>query len=297
MKTIIAGASGFIGQHLCSMLKSIGDEIITLSREDFITGKFDLLVHKLNGADRIFNLAGAPLNRRWTREYKKEIFNSRIQTTAKLVAAINEQPTPPSLFVSTSAIGYYPSDGAYIENAEVYTPTFLAYICRKWEKEAEQVTPQTRLVITRLAPVLSTDGGIFPPLASLFRYGLGGKIGSGKQAFPLIMLTDLLRIYRFIIEHTELKGVLNCSAPDITDNALWAKSLGQELRRPVLWTIPPYLLRAILGERSVLLTEGQHAIPYKLEKNGFTFEYTNICDALDRLCEKKSDITSHVLEY
>ena len=154
MKTIIAGASGFIGQHLCSMLKSIGDEIITLSREDFITGKFDLLVHKLNGADRIFNLAGAPLNRRWTREYKKEIFNSRIQTTAKLVAAINEQPTPPSLFVSTSAIGYYPSDGAYIENAEVYTPTFLAYICRKWEKEAEQVTPQTRLVITRLAPVL-----------------------------------------------------------------------------------------------------------------------------------------------
>ena len=127
MKTIIAGASGFIGQHLCSMLKSIGDEIITLSREDFITGKFDLLVHKLNGADRIFNLAGAPLNRRWTREYKKEIFNSRIQTTAKLVAAINEQPTPPSLFVSTSAIGYYPSDGAYIENAEVYTPTF-----RRW---------------------------------------------------------------------------------------------------------------------------------------------------------------------
>ena len=111
------------------------------------------------------------------------------------------------------------------------------------------------------------------------------------------MLTDLLRIYRFIIEHTELKGVLNCPAPDITDNALWAKSLGQELRRPVLWTIPPYLLRAILGERSVLLTEGQHAIPYKLEKNGFTFEYTNICDALDRLCEKKSDITSHVLEY
>ena len=153
MKTIIAGASGFIGQHLCSMLKSIGDEIITLSREDFITGKFDLLVHKLNGADRIFNLAGAPLNRRWTREYKKEIFNSRIRTTAKLVAAINEQPTPPSLFVSTSAIGYYPSDGAYIENAEVYTPTFLAYICRKWEKEAEQVTPQTRLVITRLAPL------------------------------------------------------------------------------------------------------------------------------------------------
>ena len=161
MKTIIAGASGFIGQHLCSMLKSIGDEIITLSREDFITGKFDLLVHTLNGA---------------AREYKKEIFNSRIQTTAKLVAAINEQPIPPSLFVSTSAIGYYPSDGAYIENAEVYTPTFLGYICRKWEKEAEQVTPQTRLVITRLAPVLSTDGGIFPPLASLFRYGLGGKI-------------------------------------------------------------------------------------------------------------------------
>ena len=137
MKTIIAGASGFIGQHLCSMLKSIGDEIITLSREDFITGKFDLLVHKLNGADRIFNLAGASLNRRWTREYKKEIFNSRIQTTAKLVAAINEQPTPPSLFVSTSAIGYYPSMGkrsraSHPANSSGHYPFSSGIINRRW---------------------------------------------------------------------------------------------------------------------------------------------------------------------
>ncbi len=297
MKTIVTGASGFIGQHLCSMLRSIGDEVVPLSRTDFIAGRFDRLVQKLKGADRIFNLAGASLNHRWTREYKKEIVNSRIQTTATLVAAINVQETPPSLFVSTSAIGYYPSDGAYIENAEVYTPTFLGYICRKWEKEAERVTPKTRLVITRLAPVLSSDGGIFPAMERLFRYGLGGKVGSGKQTFPWIMLTDLLRIYRFIIENTELKGVINCSAPDITDNALWTKALGQELHRPTLFTIPPYLLRAILGERSVLLTEGQHAIPYKLERAGFTFEYSNICDALARLCEKHTKATSHVLEY
>ena len=297
MKTIVTGASGFIGQHLCSMLRSIGDEVVPLSRTDFIAGRFDQLVQKLKGADRIFNLAGASLNHRWTREYKKEIVNSRIQTTATLVAAINVQETPPSLFVSTSAIGYYPSDGAYIENAEVYTPTFLGYICRKWEKEAERVTPKTRLVITRLAPVLSSDGGIFPAMERLFRYGLGGKVGSGKQTFPWIMLTDLLRIYRFIIENTELKGVINCSAPDITDNALWTKALGQELHRPTLFTIPPYLLRAILGERSVLLTEGQHAIPYKLERAGFTFEYSNICDALARLCEKHTKATSHVLEY
>lgn len=297
MKTIVTGASGFIGQHLCSMLRSIGDEVVPLSRTDFIAGRFDRLVQKLKGADRIFNLAGASLNHRWIREYKKEIVNSRIQTTATLVAAINVQETPPSLFVSTSAIGYYPSDGAYIENAEVYTPTFLGYICRKWEKEAERVTPKTRLVITRLAPVLSSDGGIFPAMERLFRYGLGGKVGSGKQTFPWIMLTDLLRIYRFIIENTELKGVINCSAPDITDNALWTKALGQELHRPTLFTIPPYLLRAILGERSVLLTEGQHAIPYKLERAGFTFEYSNICDALARLCEKHTKATSHVLEY
>lgn len=297
MKTVVTGASGFIGQHLCSMLKSIGDEIIPLTRKDFMTGRFDLLVHKLKGVDRVFNLAGAPLNHRWTRAYKKEIFESRIQTTARLVAAINVQQTPPSLLVSTSAIGYYPSDGAYIENAEVYTPTFLGYICRKWEKEAEKVTPKTRLVITRLAPVLSTDGGIFPSIASLFRHGLGGKIGSGKQAFPWVMLTDLLRIYRFIIENNQLKGVINCSAPDITDNALWTKALGQELHRPILWTIPSCLLRTVLGERAVLLTDGQHAIPYKLEKNGFSFEYANICDALSRLCEKYTHEPSHVLEY
>ena len=116
MKTIVTGASGFIGQHLCSMLRSIGDEVVPLSRTDFIAGRFDRLVQKLKGSDRIFNLAGASLNHRWTREYKKEIVNSRIQTTATLVAAINVQETPPSLFVSTSAIGYYPSDGAYKVN-------------------------------------------------------------------------------------------------------------------------------------------------------------------------------------
>lgn len=297
MKTVITGASGFIGQHLSSMLKSMGDEIVSLSREDFAAGKSDLLVRKLESADRIFNLAGASLNHRWTHEYKEELFNSRIHTTAKLVSAINKLETPPSLLVSTSAIGYYPSDGAYIESAEVSTPTFLGYICRKWEKEAEQVNPQTRLVITRLAPVLSNDGGIFPPLASLFRYGLGGRIGSGRQAFPWIMLTDLMRIYRYIIEHTELDGPVNCSAPDITDNALWTKVLAQALHRPALWVIPSQLLRLALGERAVLLTEGQHAIPYKLEKNGFIFEYANVCDALERLCERKTDLTKHVLEY
>lgn len=297
MKSIITGASGFIGQHLSAMLKSMGDEIVTLSRKDFDTEKSDLLVRKLEGANRIFNLAGASLNHRWTHEYKKELFNSRINTTAKLVSAINKLQTPPALFVSTSAIGYYPSDGAYIESAEVSTPTFLGYICRRWEKEAEQINPGTRLVITRLAPVLSNDGGIFPAIASLFRYGLGGKIGSGRQPFPWIMLADLLRIYRYIIEHSEIKGAVNCSAPDITDNAVWTKFLAQALHRPAPWVIPTHLLRLVLGERAVLLTEGQHAIPYKLEKNGFVFEYANVCDALERLCERKTNLTHHVLEY
>lgn len=297
MKTVITGASGFIGRHLSAMLKSMGDEIVPLSRKDFDTENSDHLIKKLEGANRIFNLAGASLNRRWTHEYKKELFNSRIYTTAKLVSAINRLQTPPSLFVTTSAIGYYPSDGAYIESAEVSTPTFLGYICRRWEKEAERVNPETRLVITRLAPVLSNDGGIFPALASLFRYGLGGRIGSGRQPFPWIMLTDLLRIYRYVIEHPELKGPINCSAPDITDNALWTKSLAQALHRPAPWAIPSHLLQLVLGERAALLTAGQHAVPYKLEKNGFIFEYANVCDALERLCERKSDLPKHVLEY
>ncbi|MEG1573635.1 MAG: TIGR01777 family oxidoreductase [Bacteroidales bacterium] len=293
MKYVISGASGFIGSALSKRLSSMGETVVELSRGDFTPENEMILFSKLKGADIVINLAGATINRRWTKHNKAEILESRIGTTDKIVNTINALEHKPALFISTSAIGLYPSFGCFRDISDIYAKGFLADVCRKWEDSAKNISAEVRLVITRLAPVLSNDGGILPPLTKLFRHHIGGRIGNGTQVFCWIILNDLLNIYTHIITNKSITGAVNCAAPESTDNRTLTKSLASKINIAAPWIIPKFMLRLFMGESAIILTKGEEAIPYKLNESGFTFTSHNINDALEELYDKPLEIISN----
>lgn len=283
MNFVISGASGFIGSALSKRLSDMGGRVVPLERSDFFPENEEALSAKLVGADVVVNLAGANLNARWTPQYKKLILESRVETTRRLVAAINMLARKPALFVSTSAVGIYPSAGCFRDASPTRGDGFLSYVCSKWEGEALRVSPEVRLVITRLAPVLSKNGGVFPLMLKVFSRGLGARIGNGRQYFSWIMLEDLLRIYFWIFSNDRICGRVNCVAPEITDNRTFSRQLAREVDA-FLWIVPKFVMKLAFGERAVLFTEGQCALPHLLEESGFRFSYPHIYEALTDLC-------------
>ena len=147
MKIAISGASGYIGQHLTLFFTEKGDEVVPLGRNLFKEENFDELCHRVESCDVVINLAGASINKRWTKAYKQELYDSRIRTTHQLVNAINTRDILPKLFISTSAVGYYPTSGEYDEYNNRQGEDFLARLCGAWEKEARACLPDVRLVI------------------------------------------------------------------------------------------------------------------------------------------------------
>lgn len=267
-------------------IAEMGGRVTPLERSDFLPENETALAAKIAAADVVVNLAGANLNARWTPQYKREILSSRVETTRRMVEAVNSLSRKPALFVSTSAVGIYPSEGCFRDSSPTRGDGFLPYVCSKWEGEAAKVSPDVRLVITRLAPVLSRTGGFFPRMRELFDKGLGARIGNGRQYFSWIMLEDLLRIYCWIFTNGKICGRVNCVAPQITDNRTFSRQLSREAGASVLWIVPKFALRLLLGERAVLFTEGQCALPQLLEEGGFRFAYPHIYEAVADLCKR-----------
>lgn len=287
MNFVISGASGFIGGALSKRIADMGGRVTPLERSDFFPESAEVLSAKLADADVVVNLAGANLNARWTPQYKREILSSRVETTRRIVETVNALRRKPSLLVSTSAVGIYPSAGCFRDSSPTRGDGFLSYVCSKWEGEAVKVSPDVRLVITRLAPVLSKTGGVFPLMFDVFKKGLGARIGNGRQYFSWIMLEDLLRVYCWIFSNDRICGRVNCVAPEITDNRTFSRQLAREVDAPALWIVPKFAMRLAFGERAVLFNEGQCALPHLLEESGFRFSYPHIYEALADLC--KSD--------
>ena len=165
MKIAISGASGFIGKRLSAFLELQGHQIVPLGRAMFRDNMSDQLIARLSQCEVVINLAGATINRRWTTEYKKELYNSRINVTRRLVQTINSLEQKPQLFISASAVGYYPTEGCHDDYSQERGEGFLSDLCCRWEAEAAKVHTDTRLVITRFGVVLSPDGGAFKELS------------------------------------------------------------------------------------------------------------------------------------
>ena len=273
MKIAISGSTGFIGKRLAAKFIEKNIEVISIKRDDLLLSIQDLS-KKIEGVDVVINLAGAPIAARWNESYKQLLVSSRIESTKKLVTAINYLKVKPNLFISTSAIGIYDNIGIHTEQSVSYGGNFLSDLCINWEQEA--LKAQTRTAIFRLSVVLDKNEGALPKMLLPFKLGLGGKIGNGKQHFSWIAIEDLINAYLFIIERNDLSGIFNLSSPQPINNIELTKVIGKTLKRPTLFTVPTFILKILYGEGSGIITEGQAVIPESLLNNGFVFLYDSI---------------------
>ncbi|MCG3651068.1 TIGR01777 family oxidoreductase [Aliarcobacter butzleri] len=282
MKTIaISGANGFVGTSLTNFFSSFEYKIVPLSR-DILNNK-SKLEEVLNSTDIVINLAGANIINRWSETYKKLLYSSRIDTTSKIVNAISSISNKPKLLISTSAVGIYDNKSIYDENGS-FSNDFLSNLCQDWEKEALKAKSEaTKVAIFRFGIILGKDGGALQKMITPFKFGLGGTIGSGKQAFSFIHINDLLNAYKFVIEN-DYDGVFNLTAPTPTTNKGLTLALGKTLKRPTILPVPEFVLKLIFSEGARVLTDGQSAIPKRLLDLGFEFKFKTIEETIENLC-------------
>lgn len=282
MKTIaISGASGFVGTHLTNFFKSFGYQVSKISREELSNSS--LLSQKFEQTDIVINLSGANIIHRWNDEYKKELYHSRIDTTQKIVTAIQSANNKPKVLISTSAVGIYSNKQINSEEDCNYGKNFLARLCKTWEDEALKAKNDTRVVIFRFGIVLGKNGGALQSMLLPFKLGLGGTIGNGNQYFSFIHIEDLKNAFKFVIEQENLSGAFNLGAPQPTTNKGLTKALGKTLHRPTLFPVPEFVLKLIYGEGASVLTDGQSMIPQRLEENGFRFQFKTIEETIENL--------------
>lgn len=282
MKTIaISGASGFVGTSLTKFFSNLGYKVIPISRE--ILNNNNKLEELLNTTDIVINLAGANIINRWSESYKKLLYSSRIDTTSKIVKAINSISNKPKILISTSAVGIYDNISTYDENGS-FSNDFLSNLCQDWEKEALKAKNETtKVAIFRFGIVLGQEGGALQKMITPFKLGLGGTIGSGKQAFSFLHIDDLLNAYKFVIENSH-EGIFNLTAPKPTTNKGLTLALGKTLKRPTILPVPEFVLKLIFSEGARVLTDGQSAIPKKLLDLGFEFKFKTIEETIENLC-------------
>ena len=282
MKTIaITGSSGFVGTNLKRYFTDLGYEVLPIARGDLSNKQ--RLQEIVNQSDIIINLAGANIINRWTEKYKKLLYTSRIDTTKAIVEAINKVENKPSQLISTSAVGIYDNKQTYDENG-VHTSDFLGKLAEDWEEEALKAKSEsTKVSIFRFGIVLGKDGGALEKMITPFKLGLGGVIGSGKQAFSFIHIEDLLNAYKFVIENNH-ENIFNLTAPTPTTNRGLTLALGKTLKRPTILPLPEFVLNIIFSEGAKVLTDGQSAIPKNLMDLGFEFKYKTIDETIENLC-------------
>ena len=277
MKIVITGGSGFIGRAIAERLRASGHTVTTVSLRTPPTPEV------FAGCDAVVHLAGEPVAQRWTAAAKERIMNSRVEGTRTLVAALRQQP--PSVLVSASAIGYYGSRGDEIlTEASPPAQDFLGQVAVAWEQEARAAEKfGVRVVTPRIGVVLGRGGGALPKMALPFRFGVGGRLGDGKQWTSWIHLDDLIALVDFSIATTAIRGAVNAVAPNPVTNAAFTQELAAALHRPAIFPVPAVALKLLLGEMSEVVLCSQRVIPEAALRAGFEFRFTEVGQALRQI--------------
>ncbi len=293
-KVLVTGATGLVGRRLISKFQNVcvtsrnvsrAKQTLGDSATDFIEWPAVENPPNLQAAEplsTVINLMGEPIVGRWTAEKKKRLRDSRILGTRSLIAAIESMARKPDVLVSASAVGFY-GDGGNQEINEKAGPGsgFLADLCDEWENEARKAEELgVRVVILRIGIVLSPDGGALKQMLPIFRTGLAGPLGNGRQYFPWIHLDDLVGLFHWAATDSNAKGVYNATAPTPVTNREFTRCLASVLRRPAFLPAPKFALKIAMGEFANSLFVSHRVVPEAAIRDGFEFQHPDLEPAL-----------------
>jgi uncharacterized protein len=289
VRVVVAGSSGLIGTALVSALRRADHEVLRLIRRrpaapdergwNPPAGAMD--DGALDGVDAVVNLCGANIGaRRWSGAYKQQIRDSRIEPTDVLARAVAEADV--GVLVNASGVHYYGDTGATaVDESSPPGTGFLSELCQDWEAAtAPAAKAGARVVMLRSGLVISRSSDLMGRLVPLFRFLLGGRLGSGRQYFPWVSLADEVGAIRFLIENDGVHGPVNITGPEQVTNAEFTRQLSRVLGRPAPWVVPGFALRVVVGEFSVEVLTGQRAVPAKLQASGYRFVHPTLLAAL-----------------
>jgi uncharacterized protein (TIGR01777 family) len=301
VKVVVAGSSGLIGTGLLSSLRADGHDVVTLVRREpraghevqwdpslGARGAVPAVREAVDGAGAVVNLAGASVaGKRWDDAYKREVLDSRVSATICLATAIAESTAPAEVFVSGSAGGYYGDTGPVaVDESGAQGSTFLARVASAWEAAADPARERgVRVVHPRTGTVADPDRGAFGRWLPVLRLGVGGRLGSGRQWWSLISLTDQVGGIRHVIDHPEIVGPVNFSAPEQITNGDLTTALGTALHRPTFASVPKIALNIVLGEFADKLLDDERMAPAVLERTGYAFAHPTVDAIIDDLLD------------
>lgn len=288
MRLGITGASGFIGRRAAELARDRGWQVVPFSRQPrdaatrpFVPGE----PADVDGLDAVLHLAGESVLGLWTKGKRGRIMDSRVLGTRSIAEGFARASKPPRVLVSGSAIGYYGDTGD--REVDEFSPSghgFLAEVCRAWEAEALKVT-NARVVLLRIGFVLGRDGGAMNKVLPIFRAGLGGRLGSGKQWMSCIHVDDVAGLALWAVEIEALRGPLNAVMPRPVTNSEFTRDVAKAVRRPAIFPVPAFALRLLLGRMSSLLLDSSRVRPSVVENGRYAFRFADVpsaCAALAR---------------
>jgi uncharacterized protein len=299
MRVAVTGATGMIGSALVHALVERGDEVTALSRnaaraserlgvaaETWADPEAERPpLDALRGRDGVVHLLGEVIAQRWSDETKREIRDSRVLSTRNLVAALGELPAEerPRVLVSGSGAGWYGHRGD--ERLDESSPDpgddFLAQLSAEWEAEARAAEELgVRVVLSRTGVVLSDSGGALEKMLPFFKAGIGGPVAGGRQYVPWVHVDDVVGATIFALEHDEVSGPVNVTAPEPVTNKELSKALGRVLRRPAFAPVPALAVKTLYGEMAEIVITGQRAVPGRLTELGYVFRQPELEPAL-----------------
>lgn len=298
MNILMTGGTGLIGRELCKVLLAQGHQLTVLSRNpekvSILCGKSVLAMASLDDwqthqhFDAVINLAGAPIaDVAWTEKRKALLRDSRIALTEKLVQRIAQAEHKPAVLLSGSAVGYYSNRGeAVLDEKALAGQDFAAQLCLDWEKAALSAERAgVRVCLLRTGLVLSRQGGILGRMLKPFRLALGARMGDGRQWMSWVHMDDYVAMLLKLLHDASLSGPFNMTAPNPVTNIEFTQRLAQSVGRPAVFVAPATMLKWLMGERAVLLIEGQRVLPVKLQTAGFKFVYPELSGAFAALLD------------
>ncbi|HDX9579661.1 TPA: TIGR01777 family oxidoreductase [Bacillus pseudomycoides] len=297
MEIAISGGTGFIGKALTLYLASNGHTVYILTRQvrenhspaniRYIHWDASASEFPLSSVDIVINLAGESINNgRWTKQQKEKIINSRLNTTKGLIKQLQTLHQSPSTLINASAIGYYGTSetDTFAEDHAKKGNDFLATTVQLWEEEASKADDLgIRTVYTRFGIVLGKDGGALPKMLFPYQFFIGGTIGSGNQLLSWVHLEDVVRMIDFAIHTKEISGAFNITAPHPVTMTEFGGIIAKVLHRPHWLPVPEFALKTLLGEKSILVLEGQKVLPQKAIQHGYTHSYATLEHALQNI--------------